>query len=183
MYDCSGIKRWKDWQAVEEWLFCKWVGEWNDDEVTQGPHSRPWGFSLLAINCQSTGENCKLYSKPIRAKPVHDGVYVCMHGCVSLCSWLCFSKDWEREYKELHDTKQALARVVFRKLNDFIQESTQLLRDGCYGPKNYIALDLTYGRLRWPVLIGKYNQMTRDVPFACQIFTVVDTLHDTHCGY
>lgn len=60
---------------------CDWVGDWNDDEVTQEPHSRTCGFSLLAINCQSTGENCKLYSKPIRAKHVYGGVYVCIYVC------------------------------------------------------------------------------------------------------
>lgn len=29
--------------------------DWNDDEVTQEPYSTTCGFSLLAINSQSTG--------------------------------------------------------------------------------------------------------------------------------
>lgn len=59
---------------------CHCVRDWNDDEVTQEPLSRTCGFSLLVINCQSTGGNCKPYSKPMRAN------IVCVHACASLCS-------------------------------------------------------------------------------------------------
>lgn len=51
------------------------VGAWNDDEVTQQPHSRTHSFSLLAINCHSIVENASyVYSKPISAKQVYTDV-------------------------------------------------------------------------------------------------------------
>lgn len=88
--------------VVEGNDYCNWVGDWNDDEVTQEPHSRTCGFSLLAISCQGTEEKCKLYSKPIRVCRV-----VCM------CACMCGDLFREREYKELtHKTKQVLAKIV-----------------------------------------------------------------------
>ncbi len=56
-----------------------WVGDWNDDVLTQEPRSRTSGFCLLAINCQNTGDNYRLCRRPISAKFVHSGVYVYMH--------------------------------------------------------------------------------------------------------
>ena len=39
--------------------YCSLVGDWIDNE----PHSRTADFSLLAINCHSSGENCKLHGQ------------------------------------------------------------------------------------------------------------------------
>lgn len=148
-----------------------WVGDWNDDKVTQEPHSGIHGFSLLAINCQSTGENCKLYSKPIRAKCVYGDVYVWMPVCHSV-----------RDYVSLRTGKIIECYIRPKMLlpelsvwNVFIwyQKNTKLWRDDSDSPTKYTAPKLTKNKLRCPLLIGKYNQMTRQVPFACQISFVV----------
>lgn len=104
------------------------TGYWNDDEVTQEPHSRIYGFSLLAINSQSTRENWKLCSQPIRAKCVY---LVCM------CACMCVTHI-------IRDQTSSFQNYQY-SVNAMISCSHLESKRGTNSPKRYTAFDVTNG--------------------------------------
>lgn len=144
------------------WLL--WLG--------RGPEWR-WGGDAAASQqdpCfQSVSNQLPQHSESLQATFIANqlGQRVCvdvhMPACVSLhsCVFLFF-------YREgLHENNKKMNRSPLCTCGE---SHTFCISE------IYTILDLRDGSLRCPVPVGKCNQMTRELPFACQIFTVKENI-------
>lgn len=95
---------------------------------------------------------------------------------------VCLSAQERENIEALHEVTKLFSECsVFSKWNYFMWDlkSTKLVRKGSSSfviPSKYAALDLTDAGWDVQGMIGKYDQMTRKMPFNGQILTVVGNI-------